>query len=79
MITFEGSPELQEQLRSLCRENINIFSTSVWSLPAQVEPMAIEIDPTKWELPPPRHHSAEKQLAIRTQINKLLELGVYGQ
>ena len=26
--------------------------------------------------PPPRHHSAEKQLAIRTQINKLLELGV---
>jgi hypothetical protein len=24
----------------------------------------------------PRHHSAEKQAAIRTQINKLLELGV---
>ena len=25
---------------------------------------------------PPRHHSAEKQAAIRTQINKLLELDV---
>ena len=42
--------------------------------------MVIEIDRTKWEVPrnrlPPRHHSAEKQLAIRTQVNKLLELGV---
>ncbi len=80
MITFEGSPWLQEQLRSLCREYIDIFSTSVRSLPAQVDPMVIEIDRTKWEVPrnrlPPRHHSAEKQLAIRTQVNKLLELGV---
>ena len=42
--------------------------------------MVIEIDRTKWEAPrnrlSPRHHSAEKQLAIRMQINKLLELGV---
>ena len=42
--------------------------------------MVIEIDRTKWEVPrnrlPPRHHSAEKQLAIRKQVNKLLELGV---
>ena len=79
-ITFEGSPELQKQLRSLCREYIDIFSTSVRSLPALVDPMVIEIDQTKWEVPrnrlPPRHHSAEKQLAIRTQVNKLLELGV---
>ena len=80
MITFAGSPELQEQLRSLCKEYIDIFSTSVRSLPAQVDPMVIEIDRTKWEVPrnrlPPRHHSAEKQAAIRTQVNKLLELGV---
>ena len=75
MIKVSGSPWLQEQLRSHCRELINIFSTSVWSLPAQVE-----IDRTKWEAPRNRlslrHHSAEKQLAIRMQINKLLELGV---
>ena len=47
---------------------------------AQVDPMVIEIDRTKWEAPrnrlSSRHHSAEKQLAIRTQIIKLLELGV---
>ena len=80
IITFEDSPWLQEQLRSLCREYIDIFSTSVRSLPAQVEPMVIEINRTKWEVPrnrlPSRHHSAEKQLAIRTQINKLMDIGV---
>ena len=80
MIKVSGSPWLHEQLRSHCRELINIFSTSVRSLPAQVDPMVIEIDRTKWEAPrnrlSPRHHSAEKQLAIRTQIIKLLELGV---
>jgi hypothetical protein len=42
--------------------------------------MVIEIDQAKWEVPrnslPPRHHSAEKQATIRTQVNKLLELGV---
>jgi hypothetical protein len=80
MITFVGSPWLQEQLRSRCREFIDIFSTSVRSLPAQVDPMVIEIDRSKWEVPrnhlPPRRHSAEKQTAIRTQTQTLLELGV---
>jgi hypothetical protein len=37
MITFASSSELQEQLRSLCREYIDIFSTSARSLPAQIE------------------------------------------
>ena len=36
--------------------------------------MIIEIDPRNRL--PPRHHSAEKKTAIRTQIKKLLELGV---
>jgi hypothetical protein len=47
MIKVSGSPWLQEQLRSRCRELINIFSTSVRSLPAQINPMVIEIDRTK--------------------------------
>ena len=42
--------------------------------------MVIEIDRTKWELPsnrlPQRHHSAEKQTTIRTQVDALLKLGV---
>ena len=71
MIQFEGTPALQEALRALCREFIDIFSTAVRPLPAKVQSMVIEIDRTKWELPsnrlPQRHHSAEKQTAIRTQ------------
>ena len=56
IITFAGSPELQEQLRSLCREYIDIFSTSVRSLPRNRLP--------------PRHHSAEsKQPSARRSTN----------
>ena len=80
MIQFEGTPALQGALRSLCREFIDIFSTAVRSLPAKVKPILIEIDRTKWELPgnrlPQRHHSAEKQAAIRIQVDALLKLGV---
>ena len=69
MIQFEGTPALQDALRALCREFIDIFSTAVRPLPARVQSMVIEIDRTKWELPsnrlPQRHHSAEKQTAIR--------------
>lgn len=57
-----------------------MISASVRSLPAQVVPMVIDIDRAKWEVPrnhlPSRHHSAEKQTAIRTQLQRLLELGV---
>ena len=80
MIQFEGTPALQGALRSLCREFIDIFSTAVRPLPARVKPMVIEVDRAKWELPsnrlPQRHHSAEKQAAIRTQVDALLKLGV---
>ena len=42
--------------------------------------MVIDIDRSKWELPcnrlPQRHHSAETQTAIRSQVEELLTLGV---
>jgi hypothetical protein len=76
MIQFEGTPALQDALRALCREFIDIFDTAVRPLPAKVDAMVIEIDRSKWELPqnrlPQRSHSAEKQLAIRTQVEALL-------
>jgi hypothetical protein len=80
MIHFEGSPALQDALRALCREFIDIFDTAVRPLPAKVDAMVIEIDRSKWELPqnrlPQRGHSAEKQQSIRTQVDALLQLGV---
>ena len=47
MIQFEGPPEFQEQLRTLCREFIDVFSTSVRSRPANVEPMTIDVNRSK--------------------------------
>ena len=42
--------------------------------------MVIDIDRSNWEIPsnrlPQRHHSTEKQSAIRTQVDALLRLGV---
>jgi hypothetical protein len=52
MIQFKGTPALQDALRALCREFIDIFSTAVRPLPARVQSMVIEIDRTKWELTP---------------------------
>ena len=80
MIQFEGTPALQDALRALCREFIDIFDTAVRSTPVKVDAMVIEIDRSKWELPqnrfPQRNHSAGKQHAIRTQVEALLKLGV---
>ena len=42
--------------------------------------MVIDIDRSKWEIPsnrlPQRHHTAEKQTTIRTQVDALLKLRV---
>ena len=80
MIQFEGTSALQSALGALCREFIDIFDTAVRPLPAKVDAMVIEIDRSKWELPQnrlrQRSHSAEKQQAIRTQVDALLKLGV---
>jgi hypothetical protein len=80
MIRFEGSPEFQEKLRALCREYIDVFSTSVRQRPANVDPMEITVDRQRWKHPghrlPPRRHSSEKQAVIRTQTEALLKLGV---
>jgi hypothetical protein len=52
MIQFEGTPALQDALRALCREFIDIFDTAVRSNPAKVDVMVIEIDRSKWKLTP---------------------------
>ena len=67
-------------IRDRCREFIDVFSTSVRSRPASVEPMEIVVDRLKWRQPahrlPPRRHSSEKQAVILTQTEALLKLGV---
>jgi len=79
MIRFEGSPEFQEKRKTLGREYIDVFLTSVWRRPANVDPMEITVDRQKWKHPshsPPSRHSSEKQAVIRSQTEALLKLGV---
>ena len=52
MIQFEDTPALQQALRALCREFIDIFSTAVRPLPAKVMSMVIDIDRSKWDTIP---------------------------
>ena len=61
-------------------EYSDIFDTTIRAEPADIPPMSIKIDETKWKSNkhrlPPRTHSVEKQSQIRQQCDKLLELGV---
>ena len=72
LIVFHEVIRSNETLYSLHAKVVDSCIDIIVSRPV---PMVIEIDRTKWEAPrnhlSPRHHSAEKQLAIRTQINKL--------
>ena len=47
MIQVEGSPEFQEKLGFLCREFLDVISTSVWRRPANVDQMEIVVDRAK--------------------------------
>ena len=76
LIKINGPPSLQRKLRALCEEYIDIFDTTVRAEPADIPPMSIKIDETKWKSNkhrlPPRTHSVEKQSQIRQQCDKQL-------
>lgn len=80
LIQIQGPPSLRQKLRALCEEFSDIFDTAVRAEPADIPPMSIKIDETKWKSNkhrlPPRTHSVEKQSQIRQQCDQLLELGV---
>ena len=80
LIKLKGPPSLQRKLRALCEENSDIFDTTVRAESADVPPMSIKIDETKWKSYkhrlPPRTHSVEKQSQIRQQYDELPELRV---
>jgi hypothetical protein len=66
MIQFESTTALQQALRTLCREFIDIFSTVVRPLPAKVMSMVIDIDRSKWELPSNRLTASRHFTAFMT-------------
>lgn len=80
IIELHGTPTLQVKLRDLCKRYSDIFSVSVRSNPAQIPPMELKVDNSKWKSNknrgPPRPQSRDKQKEIAKQVNNYLKLGV---
>ena len=77
--TLGGSPELQQQLKSLLLEFTDVFSNTVSPVPASVTPMTLKrLGP---EMPHAMRGRVRPQLGhhqeeINRQVDQLLELGV---
>lgn len=77
---FHGPEELQKDLKKLCHEFRDLFSSKIRARPAKVTPMTIEIMPDKtWRIPAcrrsPRPQSPAKLAALKTYIEDLLRIG----
>jgi hypothetical protein len=76
--TIEGSEQLQQQLRELCAEFKDIFSTEVKTEPADIPPFEIkQVDVVKWKVSanrtPSRPQTMAKKYETATQIEHMLK------
>ena len=75
-----GPVSLQTRIRVLLTRYICIFSSTVRSEPAAVEPFELQVNKTLWEVPANRLGARKmdkvKAYELRKQIQKLEELGV---
>ena len=79
-ISFGGDDDLQRRLRELCTEFKEIFSDTLPSLPADLEPFEINVDHAKWESDsnrsPMRPQSKLKMEHIKKHIDSMLASGI---
>jgi len=79
-IDIQGDESLQNALRALCVEFSDIFSETVRLEPADIPPLEIEVDLSKWQTKAnrgaPRPQSHENEQEILAQINAFLKLNV---
>jgi hypothetical protein len=77
---IDGTPQLKQQITSLCYEYKDIFSTKLSSQPAKVEPLSYTYDKELWHKPPnrlpPRNLSVDKQAALSSLVQNLLDQGI---
>jgi hypothetical protein len=80
LITIRGSVEEIQRIQTLCEEFTDIFSSSVRPQPADLKPMEVEVDESKWKVAkhrgPPRTQTREKQHEILEQIETLGRHGI---
>lgn len=73
---IQGSAEFQASMRKLIEEYSDIFSEHLRPEPADLDPMEIKIDYTKWQTNrnrgPPRTQTRAKEYEIERQINKMI-------
>ena len=77
---IEGPPELQERIKALLLEYKEVFREEVSPVPADVPPMEIHADTTRWRSMknsgPPRVQTPEKNDALRDMCQRMTELKV---
>ena len=75
LITFTGTTELQVKTRALCEEFRHLFSLSVSTNPAKINPMHIQVDREAWcsnqNRGPPRPQTKSNQDDLVKQITLL--------
>ena len=76
-VALHGPPELQDSIRQVCEEYRHLFSSVLKEQPAQVPPMELKVDQSKWNLPknkrPYRVQTPVKETALRKILKKLLD------
>ena len=75
-----GNQTLQRDIRTLLKKYKGVFSSKLPTQPARVQPLAFQIDETKWKMPcnrePPRRQSLTKDAAIRDLTREMILSGV---
>ena len=71
---------LHSDLTALCEEFIDVFNTRLDPLPADIQPLELEVDHAKWHIranaAPVRPQTVTKQDEVLTQVDKMRDLGV---
>jgi hypothetical protein len=66
------NPAMRERTKALTSEFNDIFSTTLPTEPARLEPFVLQVDDKKWEVRanqgPPRQHTVEKQQFLLKQL-----------
>ena len=80
LITFNDSAEEQLATRALISRYLDIFSTDVHKIPAELTPLQLEVDAVEWNhrrnRGPARVQPRIKQDAIVEQITAMTKIGV---
>jgi hypothetical protein len=77
---IEGDTPFHDELRALVSDYRDVFSTELSKTPANIPPMQLKIDESRWytsqNRSPPRPQSPVKRQAIRDMIEEMLRAGV---